>query len=68
MLSGNTHKNEGLFATAGVNIPTLPFDATNDQIIQAIKNIHMYKDDFKKLFSFMSNQPIPNLLNNARLV
>ena len=68
VLSGNTHKNEGLFATAGVNIPTLPFDATNDQIIQAIKNIHMYKDDFKKLFSYMSSQPIPNLLKNARLV
>jgi polysaccharide pyruvyl transferase WcaK-like protein len=68
VIEGNTYKNQGLFETAGVNIPVLQFNSDNNAIIKAIKNIENYQDEFEKLFEFMKNQKIPDLQKYAKMV
>lgn len=68
IIEGNTHKNQGLFKTAGVTIPCLPFNANNKQICDAINNIDNHTEEFDKLFEFMRSQSKPRLLENVGLV
>lgn len=63
VIEGNTHKNQGLFETANVNIPVLEFGCDNNTIKNAIKNIDTYKDEFTKLFTFMKSQKPPRFLD-----
>jgi len=67
VIEGNTHKNQGLFATAMVNIPVLPFGCSNKEIIDAISNVKNYTNEYKKLFAFMKQQK-PLEFNYARMV
>lgn len=59
-LEGNTHKNSGLFETAGVDIPILPMNASNDDISKLLTEIKLYKNEFEALFKFMKSQKKPN--------
>lgn len=67
VIEGNTHKNQGLFATAMVDIPVLPFGCSNEEIIDAINNVKNYTEEYKKLFTFMKKQK-PLEFNYAELV
>lgn len=62
VLEGNSHKNSGLFETAQVNIPCLTMDATNDNILFAIRNVSNYKSEYEKLFYFLKKFPKPNII------
>jgi hypothetical protein len=63
ILEGNTHKNEGLIKTAGVNIPVLPYEASKIAVQTMIKRIESgdFDDEYKKLFEFMDSYPKLNL-------
>jgi len=61
VLDGNTHKNRGLFETAGVNIKSLPADASDETIEKAIFEIDY--NEYKKLFSWMEEQEPFNIGN-----
>jgi hypothetical protein len=56
VIEGNTHKNQGLFATAMVDIPVLPFGCSNAEITDAINNIKNYTNEYNNLFAFMKQQ------------
>lgn len=56
VLSGNTWKNEGLFETAGVNIPHLPDRALDDEIVSLAEQIEQDPKEFFKLFNWMEQQ------------
>ena len=63
ILEGNTHKNQGLIKTSGVNIPVLPFEASKLAVQTMIKKIESgdFDDEYKKLFDFMDKYPKLNL-------
>jgi polysaccharide pyruvyl transferase WcaK-like protein len=68
VIEGNTHKNQGLFETAKVNIPILPFNCSNEEIIKAVNNINQYQSEYKKLFDYMARQQPPELLKYVGMV
>lgn len=68
VIEGNTHKNQGLFETADVNIPVLPFDCSNEEIINAVNNIDQYQSEYEKLFKYMAGQRPPELLKYVGMV
>ena len=62
-LAGNTWKNEGLFRTAGVNIPVgegkLPHRAMKGFVLECNK----HRMEYEKLFNWMESQPKFSLAN-----
>jgi polysaccharide pyruvyl transferase WcaK-like protein len=60
VLEGNTHKNSGLFETFGINLPVLKQDASSQEIINCIKIIDNYRDQFSLLFKKMKEHKIPH--------
>jgi len=66
ILEGNTHKNSGLFETAGLQIPCLHVDATIEEIQQAVDDVGMYQlYQQELLFDYMRKQKPPRLLDYA---
>jgi hypothetical protein len=63
ILAGNTHKNEGLMKTAGVEIPVLPFEASKIAVQTMIRRIESgdFEEEYNKLFDFMEKYPKLNL-------
>jgi hypothetical protein len=63
ILKGNTHKNEGLMKTAGVEIPVLPFEASKIAVQTMIRRIESgdFNEEYNKLFDFMDKYPKLNL-------
>lgn len=63
ILKGNTHKNEGLMKTAGVEIPVLPFEASKITVQTMIRRIESgdFNEEYNKLFDFMDKYPKLNL-------
>ena len=57
VLRGNTWKNEGLLATAGVDIPTFDMLTTDYQFDRAVEECHDFVDEYEELFNWMENQP-----------
>jgi polysaccharide pyruvyl transferase WcaK-like protein len=57
VLSGNTWKNEGLFETAGVDIPCGDGKLLHDEIPNFIDECKEKKDEYTKLFDWMEAQP-----------
>jgi hypothetical protein len=57
VLSGNTWKNEGLFETAGVDIPCGAGNLLHDKIPNFIDECKEKKEEYKKLFDWMEMQP-----------
>jgi hypothetical protein len=58
VLRGNTWKNDGLLETAGVQIPTMPADATDDEISRLwaeCREAHR-NGEYDKLWKFMRSQ------------
>jgi polysaccharide pyruvyl transferase WcaK-like protein len=68
VIEGNTHKNQGLFETAGVNIPTLNFNSSSSEIKKSISEINNRKLEYEKLFLYMRTQKKPELLKNVGMV
>lgn len=63
VLSGNTWKNEGLFETAGIDIPHLQDQATDIEIVNTAAKIEENPNEFFKLFNWMEQQPIWTIEN-----
>lgn len=61
-IEGNTHKNSGLIETFSVDIPVLPNGSDLVSIKDMISKIHLYKNNFEKLFDQMERFPSPNFL------
>jgi polysaccharide pyruvyl transferase WcaK-like protein len=68
ILEGNTHKNSGFLKTMNCNIPVLPTNASNQDIINLLENIDTYSTEYTKLFSKLKTIEKPNFLKNAGLV
>ena len=60
VLEGNTHKNSGLLATFGVNIPVLGMRASIEEIRSSISSYRDYLGEYEKLFDFMEGYEAPN--------
>lgn len=56
-LQGNTHKNEGLLKTAGVEIPYAHINASNNDIRRIASKAYEHMDQYEKLFNFMERHP-----------
>lgn len=59
VLEGNTHKNSGLFETFGVKLPVLEQNASDEEIINCVKTIDDYRDQFILLFKKMKEYKAP---------
>jgi exopolysaccharide biosynthesis predicted pyruvyltransferase EpsI len=68
ILEGNTHKNSGFLKTMNCNIPVLPTNASNEEILKILKNINEYNNEYIHLFSSLSKIKKPDFLKNAGLV
>lgn len=68
ILEGNSHKNSGLLETANVSIPCLDMDATTSEILEAIDRVQYYTEEYQRLFDFLENFPVPDLIYHAAMV
>jgi len=57
VLESNTWKNQGLFATAGVNIPFASMNASDQILKGAVDKMKKAEGEYHKLFEWMENQP-----------
>ena len=56
VMRGNTWKNEGLFATAGVDIPVADRLISHSDIPEFIDKCRERREEYDKLFTWMQNQ------------